>query len=98
MQVTITGAGGFIGRRLVRQLLAKGTLAVNQGAQRPIDKLLACDLTLSGLPEDPRLEKVEADTSNPDVINRIITDQTGAGLPPCRHRQRRRRKKTLTWE
>jgi len=78
MQVTITGAGGFIGKRLVRQLLAKGTLADPQGAQRPIEKILACDLTLAGLPEDPRVSKLEADTSNPDVINRIITDQTSA--------------------
>ncbi len=78
MNVTITGAGGFIGKRLVRQLLAKGTLADTQGAQCPIEKILACDLTLAGLPDDPRLQKLEADTSDPAVINRIITDQTGA--------------------
>jgi nucleoside-diphosphate-sugar epimerase len=78
MHVTITGAGGFIGKRLVRQLLAKGTLADSQGAQRSIEKILACDLTLAGLPDDPRLQNLEADTSSPDVINKIITDQTGA--------------------
>jgi D-erythronate 2-dehydrogenase len=78
MNITITGAGGFIGKRLVRQLLSKGTLADAQGTQQPIDKILAVDLSLSNLPTDPRLQAIEADTSTPDVITRIITDQTTA--------------------
>jgi nucleoside-diphosphate-sugar epimerase len=79
MQVIITGAGGFIGRRLVRQLLTRGILADAQGTQHPIKKLLAVDLTMPpNLPNDSRLEFHEADISNSEVINRIITAQTSA--------------------
>src|SRR5579871_885076 len=78
MQVTVTGAGGFIGRRLVKQLLERGTIADAQGRPQQISKVVACDLSVAGLPEDSRVERVEADTSNPDVIARVINDQTAA--------------------
>ncbi|HWE02776.1 MAG TPA: D-erythronate dehydrogenase [Tepidisphaeraceae bacterium] len=78
MHVTITGAGGFIGRRLVRQLLERGTLVDSTGAHKPIEKIVACDLSLAALDADPRVERVEADTSDPAVISRIVTEKTRA--------------------
>lgn len=42
MRVLVTGAGGFLGRRLVAALLRQGTLSVD-GAARPIGALLLAD-------------------------------------------------------
>jgi nucleoside-diphosphate-sugar epimerase len=78
MHITITGAGGFIGRRLVQQLLQRGTIVDSAGKPQPITQITACDLSLATLPADARVERVEADTSDPAVISRIITPQTRA--------------------
>jgi nucleoside-diphosphate-sugar epimerase len=78
MHVTVTGAGGFIGRRLVGELLRRGSLAAPDGSPRAITKVVACDLSLASLPADPRLERVEADVSDPAVLPRVVTGQTGA--------------------
>ena len=77
MQVTVTGAGGFLGRRLVRELLKQG-IADPSGQTVPVTKILACDLSLSGLPADARVERIEADTSDRATIERLVTPQTRA--------------------
>jgi len=78
MHVTVTGAGGFIGRKLVAELLRRGTIADENGNLQPFSKIVACDLSLAGLPPDPRVEGVEADIGQPSVIERIVTEQTRA--------------------
>jgi nucleoside-diphosphate-sugar epimerase len=78
MQITVTGAGGFLGRRLVQQLLARGTIIDPTGKPQPITKIVTCDLVLPPGPADPRVERVEADASDAAVIARIITPQTRA--------------------
>lgn len=78
MNVTVTGAGGFIGRKLVAELLRRGTIADSRGTSQPIGKIVACDLSLAGLPADSRIEKIEADLSEPAAIDAIITAQTRA--------------------
>ena len=52
-RVLVTGAGGFVGRVLVGRLLANGL------GGRPVDEVVAADLSLQGLPADPRLRTVE---------------------------------------
>lgn len=78
MHVTVTGAGGFLGKRLIQQLIARETIVDSAGRPQPITKIIACDLLLSGLPADARIERFEADVSDPAVISRIISDQTRA--------------------
>jgi nucleoside-diphosphate-sugar epimerase len=78
MHVTVTGAGGFIGRKLVAELLRRGTIADAQGKSQPLIDLVACDLALGELPADPRIQRVEADVSDPRVIERIVTPRTRA--------------------
>jgi nucleoside-diphosphate-sugar epimerase len=78
MHVTITGAGGFIGKRLVQQLLQRGMIVDSTGQARPIEKIVACDLSLANLPADPRVERIEADTSDSAVIARMVTAKTRA--------------------
>ena len=75
--MTVTGAGGFLGRRLVRELLTSG-LVDPSGKRVPVTKVIACDLSLAGLPADPRIEIVEADATNVATISRVITEQTRA--------------------
>lgn len=62
MKLLITGAGGFVGRALVRQILAVDT------SQR----LILLDRRLSGLPADPRISAVEGDLLDPAVRARAI--------------------------
>jgi nucleoside-diphosphate-sugar epimerase len=76
MHVTVTGAGGFLGKRLISQLLQRGSLVDSSGNPRPITKIIAADVSLAGLPADPRIERVEADASDPKIIAQIITDKT----------------------
>ncbi|HEX4797028.1 MAG TPA: D-erythronate dehydrogenase [Humisphaera sp.] len=78
MHVTVTGAGGFLGKRLIHQLLQRGTIIDSAGKPQPITKVIACDLSLAGLPDDPRIERVEADVCDPAIISRIISPQTRA--------------------
>jgi len=78
MHVTVTGAGGFIGRRVVRELIRRGTIADAQGSPIPITKIIAADLSLKELPANPLIERVEADTSEPSVQEKIISGKTRA--------------------
>lgn len=78
MELTVTGAGGFLGRRLVQKLLERGTILDASGHGQPIGKIVACDIALPPGPDDPRVERIEADASDPAVIARIITRQTRA--------------------
>jgi D-erythronate 2-dehydrogenase len=55
MTIIITGAGGFVGRELVRLLLDRG------------DAVVALDSTLTALPEHVALRKVAGDIGSADV-------------------------------
>lgn len=78
MQVCVTGAGGFLGKRLVRELLSRGTVVDRDGQRREFDQLIACDLSLGELPNDSRLVRIEGDASSPQTIEQIITPETRA--------------------
>ena len=64
MKVLVTGAGGFVGRALVRQILT------DDAPQR----LVLLDRQLSGLPADPCIVAVEGDLLDPAVRARAIGD------------------------
>ena len=77
MHVTITGAGGFIGTKLVRQLLQRGTIVDSAGQARPIEKIVACDLSLTNLPADSRSSGSRR--IRPILpLSRMITEKTRA--------------------
>jgi nucleoside-diphosphate-sugar epimerase len=74
MKVVITGGGGFIGLRLARALLARGTLI-----QQPIARITLLDTAFApDLPSDARLEIVKADIADASVIERVVTPDTAS--------------------
>lgn len=83
MNVVITGGGGFIGLRLAKALLARGTLVSgSDGAppgQRPIARITLLDTAFPpDMPADARLEIVKADVADPAAIDRVITPDTAS--------------------
>ena len=66
LRVLVTGAGGFIGRALVQRLLAQGL------AGQAIAQLVAVDLGLEGLPDDPRLRHVAGSIAEAGVLEQAL--------------------------
>ncbi|MEY2875492.1 MAG: hypothetical protein RLZZ373_2863 [Pseudomonadota bacterium] len=65
-RVLVTGAGGFIGRVLVRRLLQEGL------GGRKVDQVIAADLALAGLPTDPRVQPVPGSIAEAAVLARAL--------------------------
>ncbi|HVB48688.1 MAG TPA: D-erythronate dehydrogenase [Burkholderiales bacterium] len=81
MKVVITGGGGFLGLRLARALLARGSLTAPEGAQRAISKLVLLDTAFPPqLPHDARLEAVSGDVSDAATLARVVTPDTACAF------------------
>jgi nucleoside-diphosphate-sugar epimerase len=78
MKVVITGGAGFLGRRLVGQLLERGVLTGPKGAESPLEQLTVFDTAEPAppLPTDHRLEVVTGDITDPKTLGRIIDART----------------------
>jgi nucleoside-diphosphate-sugar epimerase len=72
MRVVITGGAGFLGSRLARALLARGTLAGPDGAQHPIERLVLLDLVRAEGLADPRVEAVAGDLGDEALLRRAL--------------------------
>jgi len=68
MRVLVTGAGGFVGTVLVRRLLETGI----GGA--PVDLVVASDLALRGLRDDPRVIGVEGSIAEAGVLEQALAE------------------------
>ncbi|HEY6821592.1 MAG TPA: D-erythronate dehydrogenase [Burkholderiales bacterium] len=73
MKVLITGGGGFIGSRLAKALLGRGTLAGEK-----ISRLVLLDAAFGAEPRDPRVEAVKGDLADASVIARVAGADTDA--------------------
>ncbi|MGH6944467.1 MAG: D-erythronate dehydrogenase [Geminicoccaceae bacterium] len=82
MRIVITGGAGFIGKKLARALLVRGTLMDRQGTVQPLRTVTLFDVVpAEGLPDDPRLDLRTGDITDADEVRRLI----GAGTDGVFH-------------
>ena len=79
MRIVITGGAGFLGMRLARKLLERGTLTDTRGQKRDIRSLVLLDIVapLAAF-DDPRVASIAGDLADRAVIERAITPDTDA--------------------
>ena len=79
MKVLITGGAGFLGQRLARELLARGSLKDAQGAPQAITELVLLDVVRGGrFRRQPRAHAKWAISPNAACSKRAIDDNTAA--------------------
>ncbi len=76
MQVLITGASGFVGRRLVRRLLVDGT-----GLGEPLERLVLIDQRFDGEAADRRVEQYPGSIADVGILQRAL----GGGVDTVFH-------------
>lgn len=75
MKIVITGGGGFLGRRLARTLLDKGTIQCPDGAERKIEELVLFDVVEPApFPAtDPCVKILIGNLADPDLMRRLVS-------------------------
>jgi nucleoside-diphosphate-sugar epimerase len=71
MNLLVTGAAGFLGRRLIQALLARGELRVGDTA-RPIARLVAFDAVAPPGPADARVRSLQGDLADSAALARAF--------------------------
>ena len=76
MRIVITGGAGFLGQRLARRLLERGSLTDARGQSRKIRQIMLLDVVPATLPTDPRLAIVAGDLADSAVVERAVMGDT----------------------
>src|SRR5690606_9169186 len=73
MRVMITGAAGFLGRRLTNVILKRGTLSDADGRERQVSKLYLVDLVDVPIPRDAGVEikLIKGDLADPGFVKSL---------------------------
>lgn len=75
MNILITGAFGFLGRRLVARLLDAGHLRDSSGNAQPVEKIILSDIETParhGI-DDPRVEVVQGDLADASFVDGLVS-------------------------
>lgn len=78
MNVVITGGAGFLGQRLARRLLQRGSLAGPDGSQQHIGKITLLDVVAATGFDDTRIEVIAGDIADPGLLQQAITQNTSS--------------------
>lgn len=73
MEVLITGGAGFLGSKLARQLLARGTLAGPSGQPEKISRITLLDQVAAQGFDDPCIAVMTGDAADAAVIAKALT-------------------------
>ena len=76
MRIVITGGAGFLGGRLARAILARGSLTDARGGMRPVRELILLDVVAPPDLGDSRVRAVTGDLADPAVIERTLAPDT----------------------
>ena len=72
MHILITGGAGFLGRRLVRAILARGSLAGPDGRQRAVERITLADVVAATGFDDPRVGALVGDLGDASLLDRAF--------------------------
>jgi nucleoside-diphosphate-sugar epimerase len=78
MKVLITGGAGFLGQRLARELLARGTLKGADGVSQPLTELVLLDVVAASGFSDSRVRVEVGDIAERSVLEGLIDAETSA--------------------